>query len=321
MRKIIIVLLCVIIYYACSNDDNHLAKPEVSFSEFTDPRDMQVYKCITIGGQTWMAENLKYRLPLGAMDGCYTFREETVRESDAKVSVEFLTDSVNVAMERGELLEMYYSYTMGDYLLMFITYYYPGWSIPQIISMVESSCEATCPASVKVINRIYDNLVSVAIAGLVDENLKATEATNGNYSRANGFLYSFEGAVKAVPEGWRLPTDDDWKKLEESLGMPHSELDRLDVWRGGAEGRLLKTGEDGCGFDALLSGARVFGSFMYGTNFVNKGSRAYFWSSSTMVESDSIHYGITRLLSMDNDQIMRGTSDLTAAYSVRCIKE
>ena len=46
------------------------------------------------------------------------------------------------------------------------------------------------------------------------------------------FLYTYEGALKAVPEGWRLPTDDDWKKLEATLGMSVSQIGMLDEWRG-----------------------------------------------------------------------------------------
>ncbi|MCB6970838.1 MULTISPECIES: FISUMP domain-containing protein [Butyricimonas] len=319
MKKIMIILLSVIVYYACNNDD-HVVKPEVAFSEFTDPRDMKVYKCVTIGEQTWMAENLKYRLPLGSIDGCYTFKEGAVREYDAKVSVELFTDSMNAAMERGELSERYNdNFSVGDLLKAYVVNY--QMPVSQAISMVERTCEVTCPNGVKAIKRMYNNLLPFALAELVENNLKDTEAKNGNYSSVNGFLYSYDGAVKAVPEGWRLPTDEDWKKLEENLGMSLSELDKLDVWRGGEEGRLLKAGKDGCGFDALFSGARVFGTFMYGTNFINKGSRAYFWSSSKVVENDTINHGIIRLLSMENDQIMRGTSDLTAAYSVRCIKE
>lgn len=118
------------------------------------------------------------------------------------------------------------------------------------------------------------------------------------------------------------PTDEDWKKLEETLGMPLSEIEKLDEWRGTKEGIILKTGDNGCGFDALFSGARVYGIFAYGgTNFIDKGARAYFWSSSKIVENDTTSYGITRSLSVDKDQILRGTSNLTAAYSVRCIKE
>lgn len=40
----------------------------------------------------------------------------------------------------------------------------------------------------------------------------------------------------------RLPTDDDWKKLEKTLGMSVSEINMSDEWRGSYEGDLLKEG-------------------------------------------------------------------------------
>ena len=48
-----------------------------------------------------------------------------------------------------------------------------------------------------------------------DEEGTAAQQTVGTY----GYLYSWQGAQEAVPDGWRLPTDDDWKKLEMALGM------------------------------------------------------------------------------------------------------
>lgn len=40
-----------------------------------------------------------------------------------------------------------------------------------------------------------------------------------------GALYSYAGALHACPEGWHLPTEEDWTRLELELGMTENEVD------------------------------------------------------------------------------------------------
>lgn len=56
-----------------------------------------------------------------------------------------------------------------------------------------------------------------------------------------GNYYSWEEAVAYAPEGWRLPTDEDFKALESELGMNKGELDR-EGWRSGASELMTQQG-------------------------------------------------------------------------------
>ena len=126
MKKIIIILLGVIVYCACQNDDKRdWIQPEISFSNFQDARDMNAYKCITIGGQTWMAENLKYRLPQGTLDGCYTYEEENIRSQDIRVNSQSWADSVRAGIDRGEFEGTVGFFTLAQLLEMWMESYTP----------------------------------------------------------------------------------------------------------------------------------------------------------------------------------------------------
>lgn len=72
-----------------------------------------------------------------------------------------------------------------------------------------------------------------SIAGLdwMDENL-AYEAFGVPYDTCKvmtdvfGMYYTWEDAIKACPEGWRLPTEEDWKKLATSItGKEYKDYD------------------------------------------------------------------------------------------------
>lgn len=64
----------------------------------------------------------------------------------------------------------------------------------------------------------------------------------------------FEDAKNSCPDGWHLPSDNEWKKLEMTLGMSYNEAND-DGWRGNnpGQGKLLKKGGESH-FNAFFSG-------------------------------------------------------------------
>jgi uncharacterized protein (TIGR02145 family) len=114
-----------------------------------------------------------------------------------------------------------------------------------------------------------------------------------------GRLYTWKAATNTCPDGWRLPNDDDWKKL---------------IWHnGGIEyaGKELKEGGES-GFNALMAGYRDKHNF-YGK--VNEST--YFWSSTEQNEN----YASFRGMYHNNDNIGPYTYTKADAFSVRCIKD
>ncbi len=61
MKKSItyLLLIAILINFSCSNNEDG-GEPIVQQSTITDARDGNVYRIVTIGSQTWMAENLRY---------------------------------------------------------------------------------------------------------------------------------------------------------------------------------------------------------------------------------------------------------------------
>ena len=162
--------------------------------------------------------------------------------------------------------------------------------------------------------------ITAAVKRAINLYFTQVEEKNGNYSEEYGLLYTLDAARKAVPEGWRLPTDKDWQKLETALSMNRDELDELEAWRGAESGYLLKEEVD---MNIKYSGCYVYGKEDkgVGTRFQNKDINVYYLTNDT-IGRDSTTYVIIREVSSLQEGIWRGTSHLTeSACSVRLIKD
>ena len=155
------------------------------------------------------------------------------------------------------------------------------------------------------------------------------------YCDINGGLYQWDemmeyGSTPAIqgicPQGWHLPTDNEWKYLEGTVdsqyGIGNSDWN-FTGWRGDDAGGNLKdtasiywdppnTGATNTsGFTALGAGYRYVGSSYY--NYLINGM---FWTSTDSDATLAWH----RLLSNTNADVYRDTTYKTYGLSVRCLK-
>ena len=89
-----------------------------------------------------------------------------------------------------------------------------------------------------------------------------------------GRLYDFEAASRACPPGWRLPSDDDWKRVEMALGASVEEVAK-ERGRAAGLGDRVRAGGD-TGFNAFLAGYYD----PHGKAFQHRGRTAAFWTST-----------------------------------------
>lgn len=107
-----------------------------------------------------------------------------------------------------------------------------------------------------------------------------------------GNLYTYEDAVEMAPEGWRLPTDEDWQRLEQVLGMSAKES-ASEGWRGAGEGILAQQDETGSGLQLQCGGwINLFAGDVNDFRLLQLREFGYYWSEgvdSTYV-SPAVYY-------------------------------
>lgn len=86
-----------------------------------------------------------------------------------------------------------------------------------------------------------------------------------DYAETYGRLYTWDAAMNGstaekaqgiCPDGWHIPSDEEWKVFEMYLGMTRAEADLTNVWRGAGVGAKLRPA-GGSGYDVLYSGRRT----------------------------------------------------------------
>jgi uncharacterized protein (TIGR02145 family) len=141
------------------------------------------------------------------------------------------------------------------------------------------------------------------------------------YKNIYGAFYNWYAVNtgKLCPTGWHIPSDDEWKTLEQYLGMSQSDIDATG-WRGTDQGTKMKntTGWSGngngtniSGFSALPGGGRNGDG-----SFASIGYLGMWWTAT----EDTVVGRWYRVINYNQGGLSRAGSSLNG-FSVRCVKE
>ena len=136
-----------------------------------------------------------------------------------------------------------------------------------------------------------------------------------------GMYYTLEGALKACPEGWRLPSDEDWRKLEIALGMSDKDAASYD-WRGKIASAMVSTKDNETYINLLLGGYvtyHVYTNLRNGS--IHKGAWGFYWSSSPDPNKDGTFY-IYRKFAYNKKEVCRQSMEpQNQLLSVRYVRD
>ncbi|MCL1103380.1 fibrobacter succinogenes major paralogous domain-containing protein [Shewanella saliphila] len=177
------------------------------------------------------------------------------------------------------------------------------------------------------------------------ENLRSTQFQDGsavssgavpNDDAANlltyGRLYNWHDVAdqrNLCPVGWRVATDEDWKTLERTIGMPEADLHK-DGWRGGEQhiGLQLKEAQaDGlfAKFEPSLVNKQQFFARPAGVKwngfYITQGAYTEFWTATSATDSQAIIRTLAySWWNAHKHEIRRATSSKDYMFSVRCVR-
>lgn len=135
-----------------------------------------------------------------------------------------------------------------------------------------------------------------------------------------GNLYEWRTACQVcanLKDGWRLPTDEDWQKLEMAFGMSEHEVKKTG-WRGKGVVELLQQGDDGSGFNLQMAGCWLVGDSHYmRVRYVAE--KGFYWTASQDADG-KIYY---RKLHYNSSCVFRSSTDSLSvpAMRIRCVRD
>ncbi len=132
-----------------------------------------------------------------------------------------------------------------------------------------------------------------------------------------GRLYTWDAAMNACPEGWRLPSDEDWDNIMVDESNAGIRLKSMTGWsQKTIDGVYDYNGEDHLGFSAIPAGLWNDDS----EDYVNAGQTVGFWSS-TEKNSDEAKVVQFSGLKIYKDVAVVGSVSKSYGFSVRCVRD
>jgi uncharacterized protein (TIGR02145 family) len=315
--KLTLILSTIILIIGCKKENNHhYIDPTFNFT--TEVIAGISYRCVEIDGQIWMAENLRTRLSGGKGEGVMTYKETDVDAVPKSQLIVALRNSLNnggfdnSGLDKDYIEFMMDYYVIPEYLTAGGRFYLFTWD--NYFSFAKTDMWMSYYITeLEAIGEELKRLEDLLIVDLI------SQAADYDYANKYGYLYTLDASKNVIPEGWRLPTDEDWSRLEKAMGMSENEISKMEEWRGDI-GNKLKSNSLNNSFNATLGGAFVYGNYDLGDNFIYKDMRAYWWSSTKYATVDSLDLYVIRGVRFDNDKVLRGTSTSEAAYNIRLVK-
>ncbi len=140
-----------------------------------------------------------------------------------------------------------------------------------------------------------------------------------NNGKIYGRLYTWNAALTSCPDGWHLPSNNEWATLLISLGVSQSELIE-EGWVGTDEGKKMKSTShwigEGNGTNTSNFNGLPGGTFGNG-EFLGLGESGFWWSSSNYGAESAYEYDLSQF----DDRVYFGHFTKTFGRSVRCIKD
>lgn len=124
-----------------------------------------------------------------------------------------------------------------------------------------------------------------------------------------------ESAQGICPTGWHIPSDEEVKQLEISLGMPQADADLNNTWRGVAQGVGTAMKEGGSSdFNIQLAGRKS-------SSFGFVGSAGYIWCSTEGIDYSSETHAMRRCWGASAGVGRYDSFPKNYSFSVRCVKD